>query len=367
MVVSPLTRVGAGRRTANVFTGALRLMSWPHHPDRYLELLDPLLTTQSTRARIVDVDRTVPGMITLTLRPGRRCRFEAGQHIQFGVVVDGVRHTRCYSPSNSQHADDRIVLTVRAHPDGVVSRYLHESAEPGDVVDLGPAAGDFVLPPVRSDRLLLISGGSGITPVLSMLHTLADERHTGAVTFLHYARTAADVPQRARLDELAARANVEVVLAHTRGDGGHLHGRFCREHLDAVVPWFPGTATYACGPAGLTASVREVYRDAGAEQHLRTEEFTLPAVTVAGGAEGTVSFTTSGVVADNTGRTLLEQAESAGLRPDHGCRMGICHTCTTVRRSGCTRDVRTGELDSEPDARIRICVNAPVGDVAVDL
>ena len=72
-------------------------------------------------------------------------------------------------------------------------------------------------------------------------------------------------------------------------------------------------------------------------------------------------------VADNTGATLLEQAEAAGLSPDHGCRMGICHTCTTIRRSGCTRDVRTGELDAEPDTRIRICVNAPVGDVAVDL
>ncbi|WP_138998787.1 ferredoxin reductase [Rhodococcus zopfii] len=366
MVVSPHTRPTASRRTASALTGALRLMSWPHHPDRYLELLDPLLTTQSTRARLVHVDRTVPEMVTLGLRPARRRRFESGQHIRLGVVVDGVRHTRCYSPSNSQH-DDRLVLTVRAHPDGVVSRYLHESAAPGDVVDIGPAAGDFVLPPVRPDRLLLVSGGSGITPVLSMLRTLVDERHTGAITFLHYAHTAADVPQRARLDELACRANVEVVLAYTRGDGGHLRGRFGREHLDAVVPWFADTTTYACGPAGLTARIREVYRDVGAEHRLRTEEFTLPVVADAGDATGEVSFTASGVVADNSGATLLNQAEAAGLAPDHGCRMGICHTCTAIRRSGCTRDIRTGELDAAPDTRIQICVNAPVGDVAVDL
>lgn len=365
MVASPVTRTTAARRATKAVTGALRLMSWPHHPDRYLELLNPLLTTQDTRARIVDIDRTVPEMTTLTLRPARRCRFEAGQHIRLGVVVDGVRHTRCYSPSTSQY-DDRIVLTVRAHPDGLVSRYLHDCARPGDVVDLGAADGDFVLPPVRPDRLLLVSGGSGITPVLSMLHTLANEGHTGAITFLHYARTPADVPQRARLDELAARANVEVVLAYTGGDGGHLRGRFRREHLDAVVPWFAGTPTYACGPAGLTARVREVYREVGAEHRLRTEEFTLPVLDTSD-ATGEVRFTASGVVADNTGATLLEQAEAAGLRPDHGCRMGICHTCTSIRRSGCTRDVRTGELDAEPDTRIRICVNAPVGDVAVEL
>lgn len=366
MVVSPLTRLGARRRTANAFAGALRLMSWPHHPDRYLELLNPLLTTQTTRARIVDVDRAVPGMVTLTLYPARRCRFEAGQHVQLGVVVDGVRHTRCYSPSNSQY-DDRLVLTVRVHPDGVVSRYLHESAEPGDVVDLGPAAGDFTLPSVRPDRLLLVSAGSGIAPVLSMLHTLADEGRTGAITFLHYARTAADVPERTRLGELAARANVEVVLAYTRGDGGHLRGRFRREHLDAVVPWFAETLTYACGPVGLTARIREVYRDAAAERRLCTEEFALPSVVDAGDATGEVSFTASGVVVNNTGATLLDQAETAGLRPDHGCRMGICHTCTAIRRSGCTRDLRTGELDAQPDTRIQICVNAPVGDVAVEL
>ena len=175
------------------------------------------------------------------------------------------------------------------------------------------------------------------------------------------------MPQRARLDELAARPNVEVVYAHTRGDGGHLRGRVRREHLDAVAPWFADTATFACGPVGLTADIRRIFSDAGAERHLRTEEFTLPDAPDAGDATGSVRFAASGVVADNDGTTLLEQAESAGLRPDHGCRMGICHTCTTIRRSGCTRDIRTGELDADPDTHIRICVNVPVGDVAVDL
>ena len=80
-----------------------------------------------------------------------------------------------------------------------------------------------------------------------------------------------------------------------------------------------------------------------------------------------ISFAASGTSADNTGATLLEQAEAAGLTPEYGCRMGICFSCTQVKTSGCTRNIRTGETNSDPDAEIQLCINVPVGDVAIDL
>lgn len=370
MVVRQLPRVSPIRSLARkALVTALETLSTPHHPDRYLELADPLLATATNRARITHVDRNAVGSVTLTLQPARPCEFAPGQHVQLGVAVDGVRHTRSYSPANSpRHRDGRIVLTVGLHPDGLVSRYLFEHAHVGDVVEIGAASGEFVLPDERPERLLLISGGSGITPVLSMLEALAAEGHTGAVTFLHYARTPAHVPRRAELDALAQLPNVEVVYAYTRAEEGHLHGRFDRAHLDAVAPWFADTPTYVCGPTGLIDQVREVYDRAGAAEPVHAEEFTPRAYTAdPSDASGSVSFAASGVVADNSGATVLEQAENAGLAPDHGCRMGICHTCTAVRVSGCTRDVRTGELDSEPGASIQICISAPVGDVAVEI
>lgn len=357
------------RLVRKALMNALGVLATPHHPDRYLELADPMLATTTTRARITDVDRSSVGSITLTLRAARPVRLRPGQCMPLAVVVDGVRQVRTFSPTEVPGSAGRgIVLTVGFRPGGKVSRHLFEHAAVGDIVELGEAGGDFVLPAPAPQRLLFVSGGTGITPVLSMLSALATGGYAGAATVVHYARTAGHVPRRDELEALAARPNIEVVLAHTRGDGGHLRGRFERAHLDAVVPWFASTPTYACGPAGLVERIRAVYTEADALELLHTESFEPPVFAAdPEDASGTVSFVGSGVRTGNTGGTLLEQAECAGLAPDHGCRMGICHTCTAIRVSGRTRDVRTGELDSEPGKRICICVNAPVGDVAVDI
>jgi ferredoxin len=80
-----------------------------------------------------------------------------------------------------------------------------------------------------------------------------------------------------------------------------------------------------------------------------------------------VSFSRSAVSADNSGASLLEQAEAAGLTPEYGCRMGICFSCTQVKTSGCTRNLLTGDLHTEPDEEIQLCISVPVGDVAVNL
>jgi ferredoxin-NADP reductase len=283
--------------------------------------------------------------------------------------IDGVRRTRCYSPSCSQHrADGRIELTVKAHPEGVVSNWLHANARPGLVLGLSQADGTFHLPAERPDQLLLISGGSGITPVLSMLRTLADEGHTGEVVFLHYSFTEADVAHLAELRRLALEyPDVKLVLAYTRQTaGGDLHGLFDETHLAEAAPWYAEAQTYLCGPPGLMATIREHYAAKGIEDSLHTEEFTPPVFApVDGEATGEIRF--GDTVVQNSGATLLEQAENAGLTPEFGCRMGICFTCTKVKTSGCTRNVRTGELHSDPDTEVQLCISAPVGDVVIDI
>ncbi|MDT4939443.1 MAG: stearoyl-CoA 9-desaturase oxidoreductase, partial [Pseudonocardiales bacterium] len=235
----------------------------PHGVDRYLELVHPMLTVREMRAEITDVSRSTDDSVTLTLRPTRQWKgFHAGQFVQISVDIDGVRRTRCYSPACSQHrSDGRIELTVQAHPHGVVSQYLRANAAPGIVVGLAAADGTFRLPDPRPERVLLVSGGSGITPVLSMLRTLSDEDFGGDVTFLHYARTEGDVAYRAELQELAAaNPNVTIALAYTeQPSGGDLHGYFGREHLDAAAPWYHDAETFVCGPPGLMNAVREFY------------------------------------------------------------------------------------------------------------
>ncbi|SLI41235.1 Putative oxidoreductase [Mycobacteroides abscessus subsp. abscessus] len=114
--------------------------------------------------------------------------------------------------------------------------------------------------------------------------------------------------------------------------------------------------------------MRTVFEAERLDDRLHSEEFVLTTAPVdPDQAHGTVHFSASGVRADNSGASLLDQAEAAGLSPEYGCRMGICFSCTAVRRSGCTRNLRTGETDSDPDQPIQLCVSAPVGDVDIDI
>jgi stearoyl-CoA 9-desaturase NADPH oxidoreductase len=378
-LLNPVRRSRAHRSTARLSPlegiasklGALEALATPHGVDRYLELVHPMLTVRELRAVVTDVHRSTADSVTLTLRPTRQWRgFRAGQFVQISIDIDGVRHTRSYSPSCSQYrADGRIEITIKAHPEGLVSQYLHANAKPGLVLGLSQANGTFRLPDERPERLVLISGGSGITPVLSMLRTLTDEGYAGDIVFLHYSFTEADVAHLAALRELAGRhSNVRLVLAYTKqAEGGDLHGLFDETHLAEVAPWYAGEAqTYLCGPPGLMATIREHYAAKGIEDTLHIEEFTPPVIApVDGEVSGTVTF--GDTVVENSGATLLEQAEAAGLTPEYGCRMGICFTCTKVKTSGCTRNVRTGELHTDPDTEVQLCISAPVGDVAIDL
>jgi stearoyl-CoA 9-desaturase NADPH oxidoreductase len=339
------------------------LLTGPHGVDRYTELVEPTWTLGDSRAKVVAVRRQTPRSVTLTLEPnaaflaGQRFRaFRAGQHVNLTVEVDGRRRTRCYSPANGEN-DRHIELTVGLHDGGLVSTYLRNHAHPGMVVGLNGIGGDFVLPASRPRRILFVSGGSGITPVLSMARTLHAEGYTGDVAFVHYARTPAEACYR---DELAALSGVRVLHGYSRSpEEGDLAGYFGPEHV-AEIP--DPDAVFVCGPPALVGAVREHYPDASFESFV-PPVFTVPAEA----SGGTVAFSDSGVDVTDDGRPLLEQAEAAGLTPESGCRMGICHTCTRRKTSGAVRNLITGTVSTEDEEDVQICVSVPVGDVALAL
>jgi stearoyl-CoA 9-desaturase NADPH oxidoreductase len=369
-------------------SGLLEALAAPHGVDRYVELVHPTWSLRDPPAEIVDVRRQSAGSVTLTLRPDARWHgFRAGQFIRLTVEIAGVRETRCYSPACGERAGGEIELTVKAHPAGKVSRYLNERARPGMLVGLSLPDGGFVLPHERPERLLLISGGSGITPVMSLLRTLRDEGHEGRVTFLHYARAKRYIPYRRELQQIATSApNVRVALVCTR-ERGVLGGHLSRRQLHRVAPDYARAHTYLCGPPSLIAAVRALWAADGIEQPLHIESFqpvmpwrmpraahqVVPRTAPEGsegsaeGSEGSVYFAGSDVRAPSDGRWLLEQAERAGLCPPCGCRMGICRMCTTRKRSGSVRNVLSGEVSSGADEDIQICVSRPVGDVELAL
>jgi ferredoxin-NADP reductase len=351
----------------------LDALATPHGIDRYLELVAPTWSSREVRGRVTDVVHGTPDSVTLTIRPnGLWSGFTAGQFTQLSVEIDGVRHTRCYSMATSAHDAATFELTVKAHPSGTVSRFLKDRAVAGMVVGLTRPSGSFTLPAARPPRLLLMSGGSGITPVMAMLRTLCDEDHRAPVTFVHYALTAADMIYRSELAELAAdHPNVRVVRIFTDAPGtGDLDGFLTDEQLDAIDPSWRTAEAYLCGPAPLMDGARTIYDRAGCGDRLHTEAFTLTQVLAeADAVDGTLRFGAAGLAVANDGRPILEQAEDAGLSPEHGCRMGICHTCTRSLTCGTVRNVVDGELTTaaETSVAIRVCVSAPVGDAQVDL
>ena len=373
--------------------GITRTLLTPHPVEHYVRSLGVTWSDDPTGATVVTVDRPVPDVTVLTLRlPAGVDRPAPGAALEIGVVVDGVVHRRHYSPVDSDsRADQLATIAVRRHPGGMVSEFLWNEATPGMRLLLGNPTGEISLPEVRPTDILLVSGGSGITPMLSIASTLAAENHcadpdasaagparpeldvaqslapAGRVAWIHYVRRVEDVPFRRQLRELS-RAGIDVHVVPTSDEAfpEGLTGHLTTAHLEAAAPWHADATVFLCGPEGLASGLEEVL---GAERFgdVLRERFTASFAEVPDTDGGQVTHMRSGVTAQNDGATLLEGAEAAGLNPQHGCRMGICHTCTAIRLSGATRDLRTGEVDSEPGCHVQICVSAPVGDVEMDL
>jgi ferredoxin-NADP reductase len=376
VLTEPLARVG-GRLARSRLAAAL---ATPHGVDAYLAQFNPMWAAHEVRARIESIHRETDTagapVATLTLQPTRTWRgHRAGQHVLVGAELPGVakRVTRAFTISSAASLPgETITLTIRSNAEGQLSSYLVERAQPGEVLHLSQAQGDFTLDESpatpTNNHLLFITGGSGITPAMSMVRTLLRDGYDGhagrKVTFLHYARSAEDQIFAEELERIAAADNgVSVHLHH-----GDLFSEF---GLRRIVPAFRETDTYLCGPAGLVELVTEAYTEDGVVSPRLRTEFFKPAVLRAAKpgevAEGEVSFTRSGRSVENDGSTLLEQAEELGLNPESGCRMGICFSCVRTKSSGTVRNVLTGEESSLPDEEIRLCVSAAAGDCHIDL
>lgn len=340
-----------------------RLVAALCHPfkiDDYVELALPVWSSTEVRARVLDVRRETHDVATLVLRPNARWRgHRAGQHVALTVDLHGVRRTRVFSIASAEEAaDPTIAITVKARPGGAVTPFLVSGALRGAIVTLSQASGAFVLPDVMPERTLLLSGGSGITPVMSMLRTHVAGGATDEITFVTWARSEADVIFREELERLARGAgpNLRVVVRT---------GPFDAAALAEIVPDFEAFETWACGPAPFLDAVTGALAARNAAERLRAEHFSLGTATDAAG-ESEVTFARSNKRARGRG-ALLTLAERSGLTPASGCRMGICRTCTCRKVSGTTRDIRTGALSTDANVDVQLCVSEPIGPVTLDV
>ena len=362
---------GAPPRVSQARRRALRLIgsfTSPLLPDDYLELVNPLWSTRELRGRIERIERECESAVTVFIRPGWEWEGHLpGQYVRLGIEVDGVHHWRAYSlTSEPDRGDGQIAVTPKLVPDGKVSPHLFAGARPGAIVRLGGVEGTFVLPDPLPPRLLFVSAGSGITPIMSMLRSLARDARLNDVVHLHCDRTASQVIFREQLHELAARH--PGYRLHERLTGAE--PRFTPVDLDALCPDWRERETFLCGPAGLLQAFAERWRTDADPARLHLERF-APETGVGDGERGnggTIEFTKSGVSAVSDGeQPILRAGEDAGAALPYGCRMGICHSCVGRLRSGQVRDLRTGRVHGQRGELLRTCVNAPEGAIEIEL
>jgi ferredoxin-NADP reductase len=341
-------------------------LTTPLLPDDYLTLLNPLWSSRELRGRVEKVIPETEDAATLVIRPGWGWRYDhrPGQYVGIGVQIDGKYHWRSYSVSSPPKKTGRtLAITVRAMPEGFLSDHLVNGLQPGTIVRLATPGGDFVLPDPPPAKTLFLVGGSGITPVMSMLRTL-DRRDTMTDVVLHYASTTPErMIFRAELQTLADK-HPSLTLHEWYSDA---QGIFDLAGLDDLCPDWRKRETWACGPAPMLDAVESHWEAADLEDRLHLERFSI-AFAGDGGEGGSLSFQNSGKQIEVDGATtVLEAGEQAGVGMPYGCRVGICHTCTVTKISGTVRDLRNGDEYDQPNEQVQTCVTVPVGPCTLNI
>ena len=347
---------------------ALASFSSPLLVDDYLELINPLWSTRELRGRIEQINRETRDAATVLIKPGYRWGgHRPGQYLRIGLDIEGVRHWRAYSlTSDPQRPDGLISITVKNVDEGKVSPYLVRRGRPGTIVSLGGVEGEFILPDELPDKLLFISAGSGITPIMSMLRHLDQSGELGDAVLLHSARHADEVIFGDELRDLARRhARFVLHEQHTAQKG-----RMGPGDLDRLCPDWRERDTYISGPNEMLDAFSDAYEAAGIADHIHMERFQpkLGLGDAEEGEGGVIKFLKSDAEARSDGsQPILVAGEEAGLDLPYGCREGICHTCVGELRSGRVRDLRNGKVYGEEGEVIRTCISAPEGPVEIEL
>src|SRR3954454_25144699 len=339
----------------------------PLEIDDVLDVFHPLRRGAELRGRIVEGRPETNEAATIVIKPGRDwAGHQPGQYVRMGVDVDGVRLWRTYSLTHGPRRDRNLSFTVKAIPGGVVSNHLVHRARSGQMIQLEQAEGEFVLPTPIPRKLLLVTAGSGITPVIGMLRHLFSRRVPvdTDITLVHVNQNESSAIFRDELREHSTAGHLSLVERYD-----DCHGILDVDHLDELVPDLSERLTYACGPAWILDALEKHHADRGLS--LTTERFRP--VLVEPGEGGSVTFADGREVEADGATPILDVAENSGVLMPSGCRMGICMGCVIPMRSGAVRDLRNGAIttaipgETGPEGvPIQTCINAAAGECHLD-
>lgn len=324
--------------------------------DFMAEKINPLWAWKKVKAKLVNIEMLSADFYQLELQPNNHFNakaFLAGQSLLVTVQIAGVHQQRHYSIVKITETGN-IVIAVKRQ--GLLSNALTRLAL-GSVLEVSQTQGDFNLDNDESTALLLLASGSGITAIYALLQQ-ALKQNTAPIDLLYFSR---DHAFDAALAQLAQQhPQFQYHYFNTIAQPQHLTLAL----LEAIVPDFQQRASYACGAVGMMHSIQEIYQQLGISARLKQEYFQVP-VDESAEAQSVVFLRAQQQFSAST--NLLSSAEHAGLRPAHGCRMGICNSCSCIKISGSTKNLLTGEIDHHSNTPIKLCISQAVSPVVINL
>jgi glycine betaine catabolism B len=322
-----------------------------------------LMTGQWTGSlRVAKVFQETPEVRTfrLVMPSGSKLPFDylPGQFLIAKPEIDGKKVRRSYTIASSPTRNGYCELTIKREERGLVSRFMHDMVREGAILDITAPAGRFTFTGAEAQRIVMIAGGVGITPLMAKIRYLTDLAWPGTIHLIFSVKTEKDIIFREELENLEKRfANFKVTVTLSRelspAWGGE-RGRITSTLLTRVVADLAGSRVHLCGPTEMTKPLITMLSDLGvpAEQ-IKVESFASPSRTktteAAAPAEqrngvgdhevdnapGSLRFARSKkLITDLGGKTILEIAEAHGISLPYDCRSGICGQCKTRLVSG---------------------------------
>lgn len=334
--------------------------------DFWASHLNPTWSWNRPLARIVARHIEAQDSVTLTLKPNRHAQpFLAGQHINITAEINGSRVTRSYSPSLVPNKSGLFTITVKKMSGGKVSNWLYEQAQVGQVLELGAPFGEMTLSELHQKHVFL-AAGSGITPFLSLIHEWVTQGALGDVTLIYWAKTKAELCFVDEFTALTAKySNLHIHYALTQ-EQDDLSGRISQAVLKKFVPDLNQRVVYACGPAGFVEQARSLTQKQAKDFY--GEAFSLPLIANDSTEQVSIHLSKSNrTLRVASGQPLLAALEAQGLKPESGCRMGICNTCVCTKQAGTTEHILTKDRNHEAGSSVRICISSARSDLTLDL
>jgi glycine betaine catabolism B len=354
----------------------------------------PSWSTRKTNMICVNVIQETPDVKTFQFKsdPEQLFHFKPGQFIGMQLEIDGEKHNRSYTIASSPTRPHLLELTIKLDPSGVVSSWLHQHITKGSTIELRGPAGRFNCQDIPSKKVLLISAGSGITPMMSMARFWCDQAADKDVQFLNWARSTQDIIFRrelALMDHQHHQFSVEIICTQPGLSENWLgrRGRVNKNLLDDLVPDLKERTVFCCGPDGFMQQVKnslqqlgfdmanyhdETFDPGGKRKAKLAAEKLVVAEKVKDKPMGPFNLTFS-----KTGKTiqierdeiLLERIEAEGIAIESACHAGNCGSCQVRKVCGETQTLNEIGLHQERKDKgyILTCTTRVTSDLVLDL